>query len=104
MEKKRIVTALAVALGLSTPVPALWAAHHEGSDAQAAGEAKPAEDMQQEAGAEGAAADQGTMSEGAAADQGTMSEGAAADQGTMTEGGEGGMAGQAEGSMSESSH
>ena len=93
MEKKRIVTVLAVALGLSTPVPALWAAHHEGSDAQAAGEAKPAEDMQQEAGAEGAAADQGTMTEGAAADQGTM-----------TEGGEGGMAGQAEGSMSESSH
>ena len=93
MEKKRIVTALAVALGISTPVPALWAAHHEGSDAQAAGEAKPAEDMQQEAGAEGAAADQGTMTEGAAADQGTM-----------TEGGEGGMAGQAEGSMSESSH
>ena len=107
MQKKKIVTALAVVLGLSAPSPALWAAHHEGSDAHQVGnEAKPAEATQQEAGAEGTAgADQGTMPEGGERGMAGQAEGTAgADQGTMPEGGERGMAGQAEGSASESSH
>ena len=85
MQKKKIVTALAVVFGLSAMPPALWAAHHEGSSMEQAGhEAKQeTEGMKQEGATEGAA---GTMKE------------------AMPEGSDGGMTQEAGEKMSEGSH